>query len=143
MKPSDRRLPNILLVEDNPGDVLLIKDAFESCEVHCSWVFASNGADALEKLLGNPLHSGFPNLDLIIMDMNLPRLSGHEVLSRIKQDERLCSIPVLMITSSNAAKDAQTSYRLRANAHVSKPESHAGFCELVQAVQRIWLRELG
>lgn len=139
MSPGDRRVPDILLVEDNAGDVLLIQDALETCKVNCKLHVASNGAEALEKLHRNPPYSEFPVPDLIIMDMNIPRVSGHEALARIKQDERLSSIPVLMITSSNAKQDVLMSYRLHANAHISKPETHAEFCELIHCVARLWL----
>ena len=138
---ANRRSPDVLLVEDNPGDVLLIQDAFEQCRIDCTLHLASNGADALAMLFRHPPYASFPRPDLILLDVNVPKISGHDVLSRIKNDPQLCSIPVVVVTSSNAELDVHKSYRLQACAHLSKPESQEEMVRLIECIDYLWLRK--
>lgn len=124
----------VLLVEDNAGDIRLIKEALNDAKIHVHITVAHDGVEALASLRreGNALP------DLILLDLNLPRMSGHDVLAAIKQDERLRRIPVVIVTSSKADKDIAASYDLHANCFVTKPVDLDQFFSVVQAIREFW-----
>ena len=123
---------DVLLVEDDGNDVELTLHALQGAKLRNVVHVARDGAEALEFL-----QSHVP--DLILLDLNLPKLDGREVLERIKADERLRHIPVIVVTSSQAEEDVAKSYRLNANAYVTKPIDPAVFLKAVNAIGRFWL----
>jgi len=129
----------ILLVEDNPGDVVLTQEALRDAKVHNHLSVARDGVEALAMLRDDGQHAPRSRPDLILLDLNLPRKSGREVLGEIKRDERLCNIPVVILTTSQAEQDVLESYRLRANAYVIKPVDLDQFLRVVQSIEQFWL----
>lgn len=125
---------DVLLVEDDPGDVLMTREAFADNRIRNSLHVVSDGVDALAFLRGQDQWAGAPTPDLILLDLNLPRMGGREVLAEIKTDEALCGIPVVVLTTSAAQDDIVASYRLHANAYVTKP---ADFDEFIRVVRQI------
>jgi CheY-like chemotaxis protein len=125
---------SVLLVEDDPGDVVLIREAFEHNKVHNALVFVSDGVEAIEYLRGAGEHAGAPRPDLILLDLNLPRMDGREVLAEIKDDADLRTIPVVVLTTSEAEEDILRSYDLHANAYVTKPVDFDCFIEIVRQI---------
>ncbi len=132
---SARRL-HILLVEDNPGDVDLVIDAVR--ELPCDVSVASDGMEAIEFLRREGRHGGAKPPDLVLLDLNLPKLSGREVLARVKEDPALKHIPVVVLSSSHARPDLMESYRLHANCFVTKPMDLHEFLAAVGAVAQFW-----
>jgi CheY-like chemotaxis protein len=133
---ATRRL-RVLLVEDNPGDVDLVTDAVR--EFPCDLSVASDGVEAMEFLRKEGRHQGAVEPDLVLLDLNLPRLSGREVLARVKEDPALKHIPVVVLSSSQAGHDLLEAYRLHANCFVTKPADLEEFLASVGAVARFWL----
>jgi CheY-like chemotaxis protein len=127
----------LLLVEDNPGDVDLVTHAVR--EFPCDMSVASDGVEALEFLRKEGRHARALDPDLVLLDLNLPRLSGREVLARIKEDPGLKHIPVVILSSSQAARDLLEAYRLHANCFVTKPVDLDEFLASVGAVAQFWL----
>ncbi|MEX2586596.1 MAG: response regulator [Actinomycetota bacterium] len=130
----------ILLVEDDPGDVLLIREALaESCApIHIE--VASNGEEAIEFLAQEGAFGGAERPDLVLLDLNLPRLGGLDVLKRIKHDDDLRSIPVVVLTTSRTQGDVQSSYELHANAYVSKPVEVEQFLRAVRGIDHFFVK---
>ena len=125
----------VLLVEDDPGDVLMTQEAFEEHKVRNRLTVVSDGDDALAYLRRDP--SVYPDAvrpDLILLDLNLPRKDGREVLREIKADESLRAIPVVVLTTSEAEEDVMRSYDLHANAYVTKPVDFERFIRVVQQI---------
>ena len=129
----------ILLVEDNPGDVRLTTEAFREARVHNRLHVAVDGVDALAFLRREGRHREAPRPDLILLDLNLPRRTGREVLEEIKEDQQLKHIPVVILTTSQAERDILESYRLRANAYVTKPVDLEQFLKVIQSIEQFWL----
>jgi CheY-like chemotaxis protein len=129
----------ILLVEDNPGDVRLTREALRDAKVRNNLHVAADGVEAMAFLHKEGEHGQAPRPDLIFLDLNLPRKSGREVLEEIKQDELLKHIPVVILTTSQAERDILESYRLRANAYVAKPVDLEQFLKVVQSIEQFWL----
>ena len=129
----------ILLVEDNPGDVRLTTEAFRDARVHNHLHVAVDGVDALAFLRREGRHRDAPRPDLILLDLNLPRRTGREVLEEIKEDSHLKHIPVVILTTSQAERDILESYRLRANAYVTKPVDLEQFLKVIQSIEQFWL----
>jgi CheY-like chemotaxis protein len=129
----------ILLVEDNPGDARLTREALRAGKIHTHLSVVTDGEEALRYLrrLGPYAAAGRP--DLILLDLNLPRKSGREVLAEIKSDEELRRIPVVVLTSSAAEQDILESYDLRANCYVCKPVDLDQFMKVVQSIEEFWL----
>ena len=127
---------HLLLVEDNPGDVDLVVDAVR--ELPCDVSVASDGVEALEFLHREGRHAGAKPPDLVLLDLNLPKLSGREVLARVKEDPELKHIPVVVLSSSHASPDLMESYRLHANCFVTKPIDLHEFLAAVGAVAQFW-----
>jgi chemotaxis family two-component system response regulator Rcp1 len=132
-------LIEILLVEDNPGDVRLTREALRDAKVRNNVSVAADGVEAMAFLRKQGSHAQAPRPDLIFLDLNLPRKSGREVLEEIKGDEALQHIPVVILTTSQAERDILESYRLRANAYVTKPVDLEQFLKVVGAIEQFWL----
>jgi CheY-like chemotaxis protein len=124
----------VLLVEDDPGDVVLIKEAFEFNKVHNALHIVSDGVDALDFLYRRNGHDGAPRPDLVLLDLNLPRKDGREVLAEVKADKDLRTIPIVVLTTSEAEEDILRSYDLHANAYVTKPVDFDRFIEVVRMI---------
>jgi two-component system, chemotaxis family, response regulator Rcp1 len=129
----------ILLVEDNPGDVRLTTEALRDAKVRNRLTVAYDGVEALAMLRRQGPHAAVPRPDLILLDLNLPKKGGREVLAEIKQDDGLKDIPVVILTTSQAELDIVESYRLHANAYVTKPVDLEQFLKVVQTIEQFWL----
>jgi chemotaxis family two-component system response regulator Rcp1 len=129
----------ILLVEDNPGDVRLTQEALRDAKVRNRIQVAEDGVQALALLRREGKYAGAVRPDLILLDLNLPRKGGREVLEEIKGDETLRHIPVVILTTSQAEQDILESYRLRANAYVTKPVDLEQFLRVVRSIEQFWL----
>ena len=127
-------LIEVLLVEDDPGDVLMTKEAFEDNKVKNNLNVVSDGVDAMAFLRKEGKFTDAPTPDLILLDLNLPRMDGREVLAAIKADERLRHIPVVVLTTSGSHEDVVGSYRLHANAYVTKPVDFEQFIRVVRQI---------
>ena len=129
----------VLLVEDDPGDVLMTREAFEEHKVaNRLWVVA-DGVSALEFLRKEGEHAEAPTPDLVLLDLNLPRMDGREVLAAVKDDPRLRHIPVVVLTTSEAEEDVLRSYSLHANAYVTKPVDFEGFIEAIKQIDHFFV----
>jgi CheY-like chemotaxis protein len=127
-------LIEVLLVEDDPGDVLMTKEAFEDNKVKNNLNVVSDGVDAMAFLRKEGKWENAPTPDLILLDLNLPRMDGREVLAAIKADETLRHIPVVVLTTSGSHEDVVGSYRLHANAYVTKPVDFEQFIRVVRQI---------
>jgi CheY-like chemotaxis protein len=130
----------VLLVEDDPGDVLLIQEAFEHNKVRNRLTVAGDGVEALAHLRREGEHAGAARPDLILLDLNLPRKDGREVLAEVKADPALRSIPVVVLTTSQAESDVLRSYDLHANAFITKPVDFERFIEVVRQIDDFFVR---
>ncbi|MDQ2050061.1 response regulator [Natronolimnohabitans sp. A-GB9] len=128
----------ILLVEDNPGDVRLTKEAFKQGRIENDLHVVSDGNEALAFLYQRGEYEDAPRPDLILLDLNLPRKDGEDVLEELKGDSELRSIPVIVLTSSRAEEDVVKSYELHANAYLTKPVDPDDFIETVRAFEKFW-----
>jgi chemotaxis family two-component system response regulator Rcp1 len=128
----------VLLVEDNEGDILLTREAFELSTINYALDVVRNGEEAMHYLHGEFAYKGGSLPDLIILDINLPKLSGHEVLNAIKGSEKLKSIPVIMFTTSSTERDIVASYKNYANCYITKPFDTNEFHESVQCIEDFW-----
>jgi CheY-like chemotaxis protein len=129
----------ILLVEDNPGDVRLTKEALKEGKVYNNLHWAKDGVEALEFLKRQGKNANAPRPDIILLDLNLPKKDGREVLAVIKNDADLKHIPVVVLTTSEAEEDVLKSYALHANCYVTKPVDLEKFIQVVQSIDRFWL----
>ena len=129
----------ILLVEDNPGDVRLTIEGLKEGKVHNNLHVARDGAEAMEYLRCEGEHAGAVRPDLILLDLNLPRMDGREVLSAIKSDAKLRTIPVVVLTTSRAEQDVLRSYDLHANCYITKPVDLEQFITVVKSIEDFWL----
>jgi len=129
----------ILLVEDDPGDVLITREAFAENKVRNELNVVSDGETALSFLRREGEHADAPRPDLILLDLNLPRKSGHEVLAEIKSDVSLQRIPVVVLTTSDAEEDILRSYNLHANAYVTKPVDFTRFLTVVRQIDEFFV----
>src|SRR6266540_1684398 len=127
----------VLLVEDNPGDADLTRETLETGKLHIELSLAKDGVEAIELLRRNSLPGGV-RPDLILLDLNLPRKDGREILAEIKADDNLKHIPVVILTSSDAERDVAQSYALGANCYVTKPVDLRAFQTIVHAVESFW-----
>lgn len=124
----------VLLVEDDPGDVLMTREAFEEHKVANRLSVVADGVSAMAYLRKEGEHAQAPTPDLILLDLNLPRMDGREVLAAVKADERLKHIPVVVLTTSEAEEDVLRSYSLHANAYVTKPVDFDRFIQVVRQI---------
>ena len=129
----------ILLVEDDPGDVLMTKEALADAKMANELHVVSNGEEALEFLFQQGQYAEAPRPGLILLDLNLPRVDGREVLAKIKADEVLRRIPVVVLTTSEAEEDILRSYDLHANAYVTKPVDFDAFVKVVRQVDDFYI----
>lgn len=129
----------VLLVEDNPGDVRLTQEAFKDGRVLVNLTVAMDGVEALEVLNRKGVHSQKVRPDLILLDLNLPRKNGREVLEEIKADDDLKRIPVIVMTTSKAEQDIYRAYNLNANCYVTKPVDLDAFLNVVRSIEDFWL----
>ncbi len=125
---------DVLLIEDDPGDILITREAFEHHKIHNTLHVARDGQEGLDYLYQRGAHEGAQRPDLILMDLNLPKYDGRQLLEQIKSDPDLCHIPVVVLTTSAAEEDILRSYRLHANAYVTKP---VGFDEFMNVIRQI------
>jgi two-component system, chemotaxis family, response regulator Rcp1 len=128
----------ILLAEDNPGDVRLTREALREGKVHNNLAVASDGVEAIAYLRREGEHAEAVRPDLILLDLNLPRKDGREVLAEIKADPALRNIPVVVLTSSQAEEDIVRAYDLHANCYVTKPVDLDQFIRVVEAIEDFW-----
>jgi chemotaxis family two-component system response regulator Rcp1 len=142
MKSAEKRMAttfDVLLVEDSPGDVRLTREAFKNAEVHINLHVASDGVEAMDFLRRVGRNVDVPRPDLILLDLNLPKKSGREVLKEIKDDPILMSIPVVILTTSASEQDVLRSYLLHANCFITKPMDLDGFLTVVKSIDNFWL----
>jgi len=141
MADRERAAPpvEILLVEDNPGDVRLTQEALKEGKVYNNLHWAKDGVEALEFLRRQGKHAKAPRPDIILLDLNLPKKDGREVLAVVKNDADLKHIPVVVLTTSEAEEDVLKSYSLHANCYVTKPVDLEKFIHVVQSIDRFWL----
>ena len=129
----------VLLVEDSPGDVRLTQEAFRDANEAIQLHVASDGVEAMAFLRQEGVYAHAPRPDLILLDLNLPKMDGREVLARIKEDDRLKTIPTVVLTTSVAEADIVKSYQLQANCYLSKPAQLDAFESLVKSINDFWL----
>lgn len=128
----------ILLVEDNPGDQELTRQAFKRGRLYNRLDIVEDGEQAMAYLHGRPPFEGYARPDLILLDLNLPRKDGREVLAEIKQDPQLKVIPVIVLTTSEADSDVMRSYELNANSYMTKPVDFDNFVTSIQTLESFW-----
>jgi CheY-like chemotaxis protein len=139
MMEENLRVVDVLLVEDDPGDVLMTREAFADYKVHNRLHVVTNGVDAMAFLRHEGEHADAPTPDLILLDLNLPRMDGREVLAAIKNDPALRTIPVVVLTTSDAEEDVVSSYSLYANAYVTKPVDFERFIDVIRQIDDFFI----
>lgn len=132
------RVVNILLVEDNPGDVRLTREALKEGKIINSLHVATDGVEALQFLRHEGKFARSPHPDIILLDLNLPKMDGREVLAKIKSDPNLRRIPVVILTTSKAEEDIIKTYDLHANCYITKPVDLEQFLTVVRSVEEFW-----
>lgn len=130
-------LIDILLVEDNPADIRLTQEVFRDCKMANRLRVARDGLEAMDMLRGASGDGVMP--DLILLDLNMPRMDGREVLDELKKDARLKTIPVIVLTTSDAEQDILRSYQLGTNAYITKPVDLGQFVRVVRSIEDFWL----
>jgi CheY-like chemotaxis protein len=128
----------ILLVEDNPGDVRIAVEALKDCHVPHSLSVAEDGVEAISYLRGHDGHAASPRPDFILLDLNLPRKDGHQVLAEIKTDDSLREIPVIVLTTSENERDVNRAYDLSANCYVTKPNDLDQLVSVMRSIHYFW-----
>ena len=139
MKTTGIKSPRILLVDDNPGDARLVAEAFRAVAPAAVLSVAADGVEALQRLRCEGKYATAPAPDLILLDLRMPGKNGFEVLAEVKQDPHLRSIPVVVLTTSDAPQDIRLAYDLHANCYMTKPVDLAGFFEAIKALSEFWL----
>ncbi len=132
----------ILIVEDNPGDVRLTRECFRDVGIAINLSVAVDGVEAMRFLSRDGIYGNAPRPDLILLDLNLPKMDGREVLARIKQTEDLKAIPTIVLTTSDAEADVVKSYQLQANCYLSKPVQLDAFENLMRSISDFWLTKV-
>jgi chemotaxis family two-component system response regulator Rcp1 len=132
----------VLLVEDNPGDVRLTQAAFRDANMTIHLHVASDGVEAMAFLKHEGAHAHAPRPDIILLDLNLPKMDGREVLAQIKADNNLKMIPTVILTTSEAEVDIVKSYRLQANCYLTKPVQLGAFESVVKSINDFWLTKV-
>jgi CheY-like chemotaxis protein len=136
---SARRPLAVLLIEDNPGDVRLTREALRSSRRPANLTVVGDGVEAMAFLHRQGRYEHAPRPDLILLDLNLPRKAGGEVLAEIKSDDQLQSIPVVILTTSRTTRDIIQSYRMHVNCYIAKPVDLDQFMSVVRAIESFWL----
>ena len=139
MTPAGRAI-DILLVEDDPGDVLITREAFEHNKLNNRLHVAHDGEEGLNYLYRRDGFEDVPRPDLILLDLNLPKYDGRQLLEKIKSDPDLCRIPVVVLTTSSAEEDVLRSYKLHANAYVTKPVDLDQFINAVRQIDEFFIQ---
>jgi two-component system, chemotaxis family, response regulator Rcp1 len=140
MKLIGNRIPiDVLLVEDSPGDVRLTREALSEANPAIRLHVATDGTEAIAFLYREGAHASAPRPELILLDLNLPKMDGREVLAQLKSDDKLKSIPIIILTTSEAEADIAKSYQLHANCYLSKPVQLDAFENLVTSINDFWL----
>jgi two-component system, chemotaxis family, response regulator Rcp1 len=134
MKPVE-----ILLVEDDPGDVRLTAEALKDCDFPFNLMIAKDGDEALNCLYKVGKYANRPTPELVLLDLNLPTISGQEVLKIIKHDRKLSQIPIVVLTTSRDEEDINVSYNLQANSFITKPMDLERFIEVIKATENYWV----
>jgi two-component system, chemotaxis family, response regulator Rcp1 len=129
----------ILLIEDNPGDVDLTKEALLDAKVHNRLHVVDDGAKAIDFLFQKGTYADVPRPDIILLDLNLPKKDGRQVLAEVKADPQLMNIPVVILTTSQAEEDIIRSYQLHANCYITKPVDFKQFLKVVKSIEEFWL----
>ena len=132
-------LVEVLLAEDDPGDVLLVRESFQDHKVGNTLTVVSDGVEAMALLRREGRYTDAARPDLVILDLNLPRMNGTEVPAEIKSDQGLKSIPVVVLTTSEAADDVARSYQLHANAYITKPVDFERFRQIVHQIDEFFV----
>ncbi|KOP23312.1 response regulator [Hapalosiphon sp. MRB220] len=128
----------ILLIEDNPGDVELTKIALEDSKISVNLNIVEDGVEAIAFLRREGKYTQVPHPDIVLLDLNLPKKDGREVLAEIKADEKLKRIPVVVLTTSQAEEDVLRVYNLSANCYITKPVDFDQFVKIVQSIESFW-----
>jgi len=129
----------VLLVEDSPGDVRLTKEAFEAANVAVHLNVATDGVEAMAFLRCEGVYANAPRPDLTLLDLNMPRMDGRQVLAEIKKDEKLKTLPIVILTTSDSEGDIVRSFQLHANCYLCKPVQLTAFESLVKSINDFWL----
>jgi two-component system, chemotaxis family, response regulator Rcp1 len=129
----------VLLVEDSPGDVRLTKEAFAAVNVAVHLNVATDGVEAMAFLRREGIYANAPRPDLTLLDLNMPRMDGRQVLAEIKKDEKLKTLPIVILTTSDSEGDVAKSYQLHANCYLCKPVQLSAFESLVKSINDFWL----
>jgi two-component system, chemotaxis family, response regulator Rcp1 len=137
-KTGEPKAVDILLVEDNPGDVRLTKEALKEAKIRNTLHVAADGVEAIGFLRNTGGYAAMPQPDLIMLDLNLPRMDGREVLAEIKADPRLRRIPVVVLTTSSAEEDILKAYDLHANCYIAKPVDFIQFAKVIKSIEEFW-----
>ena len=139
MENQTRARPlELLIAEDNPNDVILLREALKQAKVVSRLHVATDGVEAIEFLRRQGSHGAAPRPDLILLDLNMPRKNGQEVLVEIKGDAELKTIPIIVLTTSRSDSDVLAAYGHHANCYITKPISFDAFAEVVRSIQKFW-----
>lgn len=131
-------IPTILLVEDRPSDVRLIVEAFKANNMQNNLSIIGNGEDAVQFLKQKGKYCEAPRPDIVLLDLKIPKLDGHEVLREIKEDKNLLTIPVIILSNSDSSADINKSYKYHANCYLTKPFKMAEFIDVVKFIDMFW-----
>lgn len=129
-----------VLIEDNPADILLLQEAVEEC--HVPWDIApfTNGEEAMSYLRKEGVFHDRPQVDLILLDLNLPGLNGRELLKQVKENDELSCIPIIVLTTSSSAVDVRYAYTNHANAYITKPVDLDAFARIINSIEAFWFK---
>ena len=133
-------MAEILLIEDNPADILLTKEAFKECLHEHKITAFKDGSEAMKYLRRNGEYSDSKIPDLVLLDLNLPKNDGRELLAEIKSDKNINPIPVIILSTSKNERDIQTSYELKANCYICKPVELDSFISIILSIEKFWLK---
>lgn len=139
-RPVRSKPLEVLLVEDNSCDIILVQEALKESKIGVSLNVVEDGEDAIKYLQKQGEYSNEPTPDLVLLDLNLPRVNGHEVLKQMKEKRELEKVPVIVLTTSNAGGDIVKSYDLGATCYITKPFGFYNFIEAIKEIEKFWLQ---